>query len=98
MEIQGKSCDVIRTLKLGKKRSNEDLEMRIHTVMVNSMSDKVVSSIMHCSTSEEMLTKLDLLYGLKGDDLDDLQIQFQTYKYDNSISSLENVIKLEHLK
>lgn len=45
-----------------------------------------------------MFTKLDLLYRLEGDNLDDLLIQFQMYKYDYSISFLKNISKLEYLK
>src|SRR6266576_4643644 len=80
----------IRQIKLMKKQSNEDLEVRTQSVIVNSLSDKIISNIMNCETVEDMMTKLDSLYGYKKDDLDKFQLEFKNYEYDNSISFLEN--------
>ena len=88
----------IRQIKLMKKKSNEDLEVRTQSVIVNSLSDKIISNIMNCETVEDMMTKLDSLYGYKKDDLDKFQLEFQNYEYDNSISFLENYSHLEVIK
>lgn len=88
----------IRQVKLMKKQSNEDLEVRTQTIIVNSLSNKVIGNIMNCKTVAEIMAKLDSLYGYKRDDLDKFQFEFQNYEYDNGISLLENYSRLEVIK
>lgn len=59
--------EISRQWKLGKKRSNVELEVRTQSLLVNTMSDEIVGKIMHCDTADDIMKKVDELYGLKED-------------------------------
>ncbi len=88
----------LRQMKLGKKQSSEELEVKSLSILVNSITDKIVGKIMHCATAESVMEKLDQIYGLKKDDIDELQDEFQSFTYNNSESLQENVSRLEGIR
>jgi transposase InsO family protein len=86
------------TFGMNKKKQEDELDMKVQAIIVNSISDRVLGSIMHCKDHAEMLKKLDTLYGLNEEDLDQLQLDFQTFKYDRELSLQENVSRLETIR
>lgn len=91
---------LIRKEKFGstKKVINENLELRLQTLIATSVSEHVLTSITHCTSYNEMLLKLEALYGKRTDDLQQLYSEYHNFKYDNNLTALENVNRLEALK
>lgn len=81
-----------------KKKMPDDIELKVQSVIVNSLSDKILSHIIHCNSGAEMLEKLESMYGPKEEDLDALQTDFMNFRYDNSQTMQENTSRLESLR
>lgn len=91
---------LIRNERFGKKQKSIDdqVELRIQTLIAMHLTEHVLRTITHCTTSKEMLDTLENLYGSREHDLNQLYSDYQNYRYDNGISALENVNRLEALQ
>lgn len=71
-------------------------DLNAQKMIVTSVTEKVMSNLLGCSNSKEMLNKLEALYGLKPDSsVSVLQQKFHSCLYDNRDTMAEHITKLE---
>lgn len=82
-------------LSCSSKKKETELEVRLQTVIALSVSERILPFIADLKSADEMMQKLENLYGLSEDDLEQLHTQFQNFRFDNNINLHENISNLE---
>ncbi|XP_076298344.1 uncharacterized protein LOC143217692 [Lasioglossum baleicum] len=89
MKPEGAATDV--TVKAWIKK---DLEAQ--TLAGLNVSSNIARKIANCKTAHQMLDKLEVIYGRKSDlTIEGLQRRFFSYKYDTTISTVENCLTIQ---
>lgn len=86
------------TKKRVTKSWNYDVDLELRMLTARNVEERILSNLVTCRSYKEMLDKLDKLYGLRCDDLEQLHNQFQNFRINPEQSIQENVCRLETIK
>ncbi len=70
-----------------KKKFDEELDIKIQGVIATSVSEQILMSLISCKNSEEMLERIEEMYGPNENDIFELHNKFQNFQYDASKSA-----------